>query len=125
MLSPGPERIAEVVELDRWAFPTTDSLADLLATPSPLTWDRTRAVVRTGRPGELLALRSSYPFSHGPVPGGRLRIAGLTWVGVHPQWRRRGLLTGMIAEHFAHCKDRAEPVSLLWAAEAGIYGRFG
>lgn len=125
MITPGPDRLAEVLELDRWAFPTADSLEDLLAVPSPLTWERTRAVIRTGRPGELVAVRSSYPFGHCPVPGGRLKVAGLTWVGVHPQWRRRGLLTAMIAEHFAHCRDRDEPVSLLFAAEAGIYGRFG
>ena len=125
MISPGPDRLAEVLELDRWAFPTTDTLEDLLALPSPLTWERTRAVIRSERPEELVALRASYPFGHCPVPGGRLKVAGLTWVGVHPQWRRRGLLSAMIAEHFAHCHDRDEPVSLLFAAEAGIYGRFG
>ena len=125
MISPGPDRLAEVLELDRWAFPTTDTMEDLLALPSPLTWERTRAVIRSERPEELVALRASYPFGHCPVPGGRLKVAGLTWVGVHPQWRRRGLLSAMIAEHFAHCQDRDEPVSLLFAAEAGIYGRFG
>ncbi len=125
MITPGPDRLQDVLELDRWAFPTADNLEDLLAVPSPLAWDRTRAVVRTGRPDELVAMRSSYPFGHCPVPGGRLKVAGLTWVGVHPQWRRRGLLRAMIAEHFAHCRDRGEPVSLLFAAEAAIYGRFG
>lgn len=121
----GPDRLPDVLEIDRWAFPTSDSLEDLLALPSPLAWDRTRGVTLTGRPDQLVALRSSYPFGRCPVPGGRLRVAGLTWVGVHPQWRRRGLLTAMIGEHIAHCRERAEPVSLLFAAEAGIYGRFG
>ena len=69
MISPGPDRLAEVLELDRWAFPTTDALEDLLAVPSPLTWERTRAVIRSGRPEELVALRASYPFGHCPVPG--------------------------------------------------------
>lgn len=120
-----PDRLADLLEIDRWAFPTSDSLEDLLAVPSPLTWERTHAVTRIGRPEELVAVHSSYPFGHCPVPGGRLKVAGLTWVGVHPQWRRRGLLRAIIAEHFAHCRDRGEPVSLLFAAEAAIYGRFG
>lgn len=119
------ERLPDVLALDMWAFPTSDSLEDLLAAPSGLTWDRTFGVVRTDRPEELVALHASYPFSRTPVPGGHLPIAGLTWVGVHPQWRRRGLLRAMIDVHFQHCRDRGEPVSLLFAAEAGIYGRFG
>jgi predicted acetyltransferase len=120
-----PERLKDVLELDMWAFPTSDSLEDLLKVPSPLTWDRAFAVVDPARPDELVAMRASYPFSDTPVPGGRLKVAGLTWVGVHPQWRRRGLLRAMIANHFAHCGQRSEPISLLYAAEPAIYGRFG
>jgi predicted acetyltransferase len=108
-----------------WAFPTGDSLEELLKVPSPLTWERAFGVVRSDRPDELVAMRASYPFGHTPVPGGRLAVAGLTWVGVHPQWRRRGLLRAMIRDHFAHCRDRGEPLSLLFAAEPAIYGRFG
>ncbi len=120
-----PDRLRDVLELDMWAFPTADSIEDLLGVPSPLTWDRAFGVTDAARPGELVALRASYPFSDTPVPGGRLKVAGLTWVGVHPQWRRRGLLRTMIANHFAHCRERSEPISLLYAAEPSIYGRFG
>ncbi|MGV8910308.1 MAG: GNAT family N-acetyltransferase [Propionicimonas sp.] len=120
-----PDRLKDVLELDMWAFPTADSIEDLLGVPSPLTWDRAFGVTDPAHPGELVALRASYPFSDTPVPGGRLKVAGLTWVGVHPQWRRRGLLRTMIANHFAHCIARSEPVSLLFAAEPPIYGRFG
>lgn len=120
-----PDRLRDVLELDMWAFPTADSLDDLLKVPSPLTWDRAFGVFDPAHPAELVAMRASYPFSDTPVPGGRLKVAGLTWVGVHPQWRRRGLLRAMIANHFAHCRARSEPVSLLYAAEPSIYGRFG
>ena len=125
MITLGPDRLADLLEMDRWAFPSADSLEDMLAVPSPISWDRARTVVPAGHPEDLIAVRASYPFGRCPVPGGRLPVAGLTWVGVHPQWRRRGLLRAMMAEHFAHCRDRHEPVSLLFAAEAGIYGRFG
>lgn len=120
-----PDRLPDVVELDMWAFPTSDSLESLVELPNPLSWDRARGIERADRPGELVAMHASYPFGNTPVPGGRMKVAGLTWVGVHPQWRRRGLLRSMMETHFQDCLDRGEPVSLLFAAEPAIYGRFG
>ncbi len=120
-----PDRLRDVLELDMWAFPTAEVLEDLLQLPSPLTWERTHALVRPDHPEDLVALHSSYPFANCPVPGGRLKVAGLTWVGVHPQWRRRGLLRAMIETHFDNCRDRGEAVSMLFASEPAIYGRFG
>ena len=35
------------------------------------------------------------------------------------------MLRAMMDAHFAHCRDRAEPVLMLFAAEPAIYGRFG
>jgi predicted acetyltransferase len=119
------DRLPDVLELDMWAFPTGDGIEDMLKLPSPLSWDRTFGVVESAHPERLVALHASYPFAHCPVPGGRVRAAGLTWVGVHPQWRRRGLLSAMIGTHFAHCQQWGEPVSLLTASEPAIYGRFG
>lgn len=52
--------------------------------------------------------------------------AGLTWVGVHPDHRRRGVLTAMLRHHFEQV--HAEPsthVSALHASEPAIYGRHG
>ena len=119
------DRLPDVVDLDMWAFPTGDSLEEVLKAPSPLSWDRTFGVVEDKHPEQLVALHASYPFANCPVPGGRATAAGLTWVGVHPQWRRRGLLSAMIDAHFQHCRDRGEPLSLLTASEPAIYGRFG
>ena len=138
-LVPLPQsRHADLLELDSWSFPTPHSVEDLLKLPSPLSWDRTVAVV-TDQPdaqavpidgavpvtSDVVAIHSSYPFSQFPVPGAQLPVAGLTWVGVHPQHRRKGLLSAMIDAHFQHCIDRGEAVSALFAAEAGIYSRFG
>lgn len=64
-----------------------------------------------------------------PGPGGDPRLvpcAGLTWVAVHPDHRRRGVLTAMLRHHFEQV--RAEPgthVSALHASEPAIYGRHG
>jgi predicted acetyltransferase len=61
-----------------------------------------------------------------PVPGGEeVRAGGLTWVGVHPELRRRGLLGAMMRHHLDAVRDAGEAVSILYAAEPAIYGRFG
>ena len=60
------------------------------------------------------------------LPGGALvPIAGLTWVGVHPDARRRGVLAAMMTDHLTRAHDAGTAVSALHASEAGIYGRFG
>lgn len=60
------------------------------------------------------------------LPGGDLvPIAGLTWVGVHPDARRRGVLSAMMTDHLARTHDAGTAISALHASEAAIYGRFG
>ncbi|WP_448629789.1 GNAT family N-acetyltransferase [Cellulomonas soli] len=113
-----------VLDLDTWAFPGTVPVEELAGWPFPLTWDRAWGV-RGADDGPLLAMHGSYPFSEFPVPGATLPVSGLTWVGVHPQARRRGILSSMIDRHLTDCLDRGEAVSALFAAEAAIYGRFG
>src|SRR5690606_32004322 len=117
------ERAADVIALDAWAFPSPTDDETALGWPSPLTWSRVRGVEAAD--GELVAMHASYPFARFPVPGGHVPAAGLTWVGVHPGHRRRGLLRAMIGDHVRRSLDRGEPVSALFAAELSIYGRFG
>ncbi|PKH42694.1 Predicted acetyltransferase [Nocardioides alpinus] len=60
------------------------------------------------------------------LPGGSVvPIAGLTWVGVHPDVRRRGVLAAMMTDHLTRCHDAGVAISALHASETGIYGRFG
>ena len=60
------------------------------------------------------------------LPGGAVvPVAGLTWVGVHPDCRRRGVLTAMIRDHLARTRDEGSALSVLHASEPAIYGRFG
>jgi len=59
------------------------------------------------------------------VPGGELEAAGVTWVGVLPSHRRRGLLTQLMRRELDDVHERGEPLAVLWASEAAIYGRFG
>ncbi|MGH2681844.1 MAG: GNAT family N-acetyltransferase [Actinomycetota bacterium] len=59
------------------------------------------------------------------VPGGVVPTAGLTSVAVIPTHRRRGVLSAVMQHHFEEVRERGEALSILWASEAIIYGRFG
>ena len=59
------------------------------------------------------------------IPGGELPAAGVTWVGVLPSHRRRGILTQLMRRELDDIRERGEPLAILWASEAAIYGRFG
>ncbi|GAA5210329.1 GNAT family N-acetyltransferase [Microbacterium kyungheense] len=119
------ERLDDVLQLDVWAFPTSDTVEALRDLPSPLSWDRTYGVVRTEADSLLAGFHGAYPLRAYPVPGAEVACGWLTWVGVHPAHRRRGILRGMIEHHFADCLAHGEAISGLMAAETPIYGRFG
>ena len=52
-------------------------------------------------------------------------VAGVTAVGVQPTHRRQGLLTRMMERQLDDCLSWNEPIAILTASEAVIYGRFG
>lgn len=75
--------------------------------------------------GKLIGTGANLTF-HMNVPGGdRIDAGGVTMIGVLPSHRRRGVLTGMMSELLDDSRRREEPVSILWASESSIYGRFG
>jgi len=118
------DRQDDLLALDTWAFPMPHSVAELRELPSPLSWDRVHGVEAEGAEG-LVGMYAAYPFARFPVPGATLPVAGLTWVGVHPGHRRRGILRAMIDDHLQRAAARGETVSALTASEPAIYGRFG
>ncbi|MEV6285752.1 GNAT family N-acetyltransferase [Kribbella sp. NPDC051770] len=56
------------------------------------------------------------------VPGAVVPAAHVTAVGVRATHRRRGILAGMMSRQL---REAPEALAVLWASEAGIYGRFG
>ena len=74
--------------------------------------------------GSPVATTGAYPFRL-TVPGGELPAGGVTWVAVLPSHRRRGVLTAMMRKQLDDLHERGEPLAILWASEAAIYGRFG
>jgi predicted acetyltransferase len=59
------------------------------------------------------------------IPGGSLRTAGVSVVGVYPTHRRRGVLRAMMRVQLDDARARGEPLAALWSSEETIYGRFG
>jgi predicted acetyltransferase len=74
--------------------------------------------------GRPVGTTASLPFRL-TVPGGELGAGGVTWVGVLPSHRRRGILTRLMRHQLDDLRQRGEPLAILWASEAAIYGRFG
>src|SRR5829696_7851486 len=82
---------------------------------------RSLAAYEDGRP---VGFAGAYQFDL-TIPGGQLPCAGVTWVGVLPSHRRRGILRDFMQRQLADVREWGEPVAALWASEASIYGRFG
>ena len=74
--------------------------------------------------GVIVGTASSYSLSL-KVPGGDVKAAGVSAVGVAPTHRRRGIMSSLMRRLHDEAHGRGEPVAVLWAAEAPIYGRFG
>jgi GNAT superfamily N-acetyltransferase len=80
--------------------------------------------------GTYAGVYGVYPLTlsaPGPRAGvRRLPAAGLTWVGVHPDHRRKGVLTAMMRHHLEQVREAEDTqVSVLHASEPAIYGRYG
>ena len=93
-------------------------------------WERERQALPAARAhaafdgGKPVALAGAYTFDL-TVPGGELPCAGVTWVGVIPTHRRRGILRDLMRRQLEDVGGWGEPIAALWASEAAIYGRFG
>jgi predicted acetyltransferase len=75
--------------------------------------------------GRFVGAAGAFSFAM-TVPGGAsVPVAGVTWVGVLPTHRRRGVLTSMMRRQLDDVVERGEPIAVLTASEASIYGRFG
>lgn len=116
-----PEEWAAFVAVDSHAFGAT--------APDELL-DAEKELFGAGRDigvfdGDTLAgIATAYPFELG-VPGRILPAAGVSWVGVLPTHRRRGILSALMDSQLSALHDEGRPLALLWASEPPIYGRYG
>ena len=125
-LSPSDRQRLLNVDLAAFFFDPNAYPVDVVT--SHFDWARTFGATREGS-DELAGIYSSYDMAvtaPGPLDAlNRVPMAGLTWVSVHPDHRRRGVLRQMITHHFALLHEQGVALSGLHAAEVGIYGRFG
>jgi predicted acetyltransferase len=68
---------------------------------------------------------ADFPFVLTVPGGGEVPTGGVTWVAVLPSHRRQGVLTQLMRRELDDIHERGEPLAILWASEAAIYGRFG
>jgi predicted acetyltransferase len=74
--------------------------------------------------GAVVGSGGVFPFETS-VPGGFVRAAGVTLVGVLPTHRRRGVLRSLMHAQLEDIHERGEPMAYLWASEDALYGRWG
>jgi predicted acetyltransferase len=120
-----------VIGDDDWAaFLDIDSVAFGSTVPTELA-DAEREIFEPGRGIAAFdgptpvgsAIAHSFDLS---VPGAVLPAAGISYVGVLPTHRRRGILRTLMTHQLHEIHDRgSEPLAILWASEPPIYGRFG
>ena len=90
-----------------------------------LEWAETDRLLCAEEDGRLVGAAGAYTFDL-TLPGlTGIPVAGVTWVGVLPTHRRRGVLTSMMQFQLDDIAKRGEAVAILTASEAVIYGRFG
>jgi predicted acetyltransferase len=118
-----PDDYAAAVETISTAFldrPDTTRIAEQLQTE----WEPERTWLAFDGPRVVGTFRS-WPTEI-TVPGlQRLPAAAVAAVTVLPTHRRQGILTRLAASEHAAMRDRGEALSLLYASEFPIYGRFG
>jgi predicted acetyltransferase len=117
-------------EEDWAAFLETDSVAFGMTIPDELNeleheiFEAGRSIAAFDGPTPVgIATAYSLDLS---VPGAVLPAAGISWVGVLPTHRRRGVLRALMTHQLHEIRERGrEPLAILWASEPPIYGRFG
>jgi predicted acetyltransferase len=88
-------------------------------------FDRALAVTDSLDANRMVATAGAYSLEL-TLPGGAfVPAAGVTWVGVLPTHRRRGLLTALMRRQLDDVAAHGESLAILTASESSIYSRFG
>lgn len=123
LTTPQPDQFDEIAATIHRAyggFPDPTAVNDL--NREIFEFDRAVTVRADGR---ICATATIYSLDM-TVPGGPRPVAGVGYVSVRPDHRRRGLMRRMLTTQLSTLHEHgAEPVAALNSTEAGIYGRFG
>jgi predicted acetyltransferase len=119
--SPSQDELVAAMRAGEASFGDAPQEDDVERHRKTMPEDRFLAAYDNGRP---VGTAAAFPFEL-TVPGGQVRAGGVTWVGVLPSHRRRGILTQFMRYQFDDLHERGEPIAILFASESAIYGRFG
>ena len=124
----GPGDRERLLAVDAAAFFFDPAQVDPEHVVAHFDWSRTFGASRDGG-SSLCGVYTAYDLAV-TVPGpldtlATVPMPGLSWVSVHPDHRRRGVLRTMLGHHFGQLHEQGVGLSGLHAAEPGIYGRFG
>jgi predicted acetyltransferase len=119
--SPAEDELRAAMQAGEAAFGEETREGEFERFSRMLPCDRWFAAYDGDRP---VGTTTSFPFRL-TVPGGELSAGGVTWVGVLPSHRRRGILRELMRRQLDDLRDRGEPLAMLYASEPLIYGRFG
>ncbi|GAB3111707.1 GNAT family N-acetyltransferase [Janibacter alkaliphilus] len=120
-----PDEAPSLVDLDDLVWAESERLPREVRLRSVPT----RTVLVATREGETAGVTGAWDVEVGVPDGrGRARLVpadGVTWVGVHPDHTRRGVLTALIGSQLPATREAGRALSVLKASDSGIYGRFG
>ncbi len=118
----GPDEVDDLIRADARAFGNPPHPKEASRTWAEAELDRTRVAFEDGA---IVGASRAYSFEM-TLPGGAcVPSSAVSWVGVLPTHRRRGILTKMIGALHDDARSRNEPAAILTASESAIYGRFG
>lgn len=122
--------VRQLAEAERDAFVNVDTHAFGVTMPDELVPIQREEYARSRNIGtydgdELVGIATAYAYRLS-VPGATLPTAAVSWVGVLPTHRRRGVLRALMSHQLRAVHEAGdEPLAILWASEPQIYGRFG
>ena len=121
-----PHEVEQFVRIAHVAFGEEAPRAEMPLFERVFERDRMLVAVDGGASdgGSIVGTAAAYSFAP-TVPGGEARAAGVSWVGVLPTHRRRGILRSLMRRQLDDVRARGEPVAILFASEGTIYQRFG
>ncbi|HET6635072.1 MAG TPA: GNAT family N-acetyltransferase [Streptomyces sp.] len=123
-------RVPGADDVDEW-FRVVDSAFGGILTGHAEGLQKWRKLLEPGRAvtawdaGEMVGTAGAHTFRMTVPGGGCVPTAGVTMVSVKPTHRRRGVLTSMMRRQLDDVHEWGEPLAVLTASEAAIYGRFG
>lgn len=117
-----PDELPAFIRNDALAFGGQTDDGEIEEIRATFAFERSLAAFVDGR---LVGTAGAYPFTM-TLPGlTSTPVAGVSWVGVRPTHRRRGILRVLMERQLDDVAARGEALAILTASESGIYARFG